>query len=248
MKKNCCSGGMDELFRVRLVTNLDCNFSCPFCYQEDKRSVKVDPQLVHSILAELSRRFDRCSIMGGESTLYPDDLIKHVEVVSKFCNSVCLITNGSLLSEELLARLIKSGLAELTISIPSLARFDEITGHKLSVVMDNLYTSKRLLKNVRVNLVHSRYNTDEIESVALELLDRGFYVVICDDMTYPLEVNFGSFVSCDDFGFSVYEVNGNEFGVSKHNGKYDKTDLIITPVGTFVSWEGYLESIAKRRN
>lgn len=61
---------------------------------------------------------ERATIMGGESLLLPN-IVDYFEVVNKYVNTICLVTNGTKLTEELTKALVENGLEEMAISISS---------------------------------------------------------------------------------------------------------------------------------
>ena len=47
----------------------------------------------------------------------------------------------------------------------------------------------------------------------------------------------------DGYGFYDYKWNGRTFGVFGNYGKYNRSDIIVTPLGNFCDWEKYCKSV-----
>jgi organic radical activating enzyme len=95
-----------------------CNMSCEGCYRE-----KGDHRPLSEVIAELEtikslRKTDGISIAGGEPLLYPQllDLVRYI--TSQGWKPI-LITNGTLLSPELIKDLKNAGLVGFTVHVDS---------------------------------------------------------------------------------------------------------------------------------
>ena len=108
-----------DIFRYRIITNLQCNNRCKFCYQTYKPEKGSDKilsldklELTMSKVYKMNGKLDRSTIMGGESLLL-ENICEYVKVAKKYSKTVCLVTNGTLLNEPLLYSLNESGLDEI---------------------------------------------------------------------------------------------------------------------------------------
>ena len=101
------------------VTDI-CNFSCPGCFRKNNVSG-------HRHLSEIKKEIDFCReklncsricISGGEPLLYPDilEVVKHIR---KLDMKPILLTNGELLTPEMLIRLKNAGLYQLYLHVDS---------------------------------------------------------------------------------------------------------------------------------
>lgn len=101
-----------------------CNLSCGYCNEFDRTSSPVP-------LEELQRRIDRLAelrttiitLSGGEPLLHPrvDEIVSHIRRRGAIAT---LITNGYLLTPQLIARLNASGLDSMQISIDNVTPND----------------------------------------------------------------------------------------------------------------------------
>src|SRR5208337_2267917 len=95
-----------------------CNMNCEGCYRE-----KGDHRPLDSVIKELEgikqvRRTDGISIAGGEPLMYPD-LLNLVRYVASQGWKPIIITNGTLLTPELIKDLKEAGLVGFTVHIDS---------------------------------------------------------------------------------------------------------------------------------
>lgn len=76
---------------------------------------------------------------------------------------------------------------------------------------------------------------------------RWFYSIVCED----LQARYGEIrlpegsvkVDDDGYGFYDYKWNGHTFGVFGNYGKYNRSDIIVTPLGNFCDWEKYCKAV-----
>ncbi|MGD0828617.1 MAG: radical SAM protein [Desulfobaccales bacterium] len=95
-----------------------CNMNCEGCYRE-----KGDHRPLDSVIQELEgikqvRRTDGISIAGGEPLMYPD-LLNLVRYVASQGWKPIIITNGTLLTPELIKELKEAGLVGFTVHVDS---------------------------------------------------------------------------------------------------------------------------------
>lgn len=232
------------IFRYRVITNLNCNMNestgyngnCYFCYQKFKSSLRLDCDKLEATLKKVGV-LKRATIMGGESLLNPD-LVKIVKLVSHYTSDgICLVTNGILLNEDIIVDLKAAGLTEVAISVSSLQQYEK--RRKTAILC------KQIISNTRINIPKCK------ESINSELLKTalsdGFYCIVCEDLQArygELQLPDGSVKIKDDgYGFYDYEWNGHQFGVFGNYGKYNRSDIIITPFGNFCDWEKYCKAV-----
>jgi hypothetical protein len=80
--------------------------------------------------------------------------------------------------------------------------------------------------------------------------DYNFNVTICEDIkgTYSLIDAFdkiGARIKEEpDYGLIFLDYNGKQIGYYTHrNSSYNETDLVVTPLGTFINWDEYCEAV-----
>ena len=234
----------DEIFRYRIITNLNCNMNestgkngnCYFCYQILKSPLRLDYTKLESTLKKVGI-LKRATIMGGESLLNPD-LPKITKLVSEYTTSgVCLVTNGILLNENIITELRNSGLTEVAISISSPQQY--LKRREMAILC------KSIIPNTRINIPKCKESLDP--SLLEEILKDNFYCIVCEDLQArygDLQLPKGSVKIKDDgYGFYDYLWEGHQFGVFGNYGKYNRSDIIITPLGNFCDWEKYCKAV-----
>ena len=234
----------EGIFRYRIITNLNCNMNestghngnCYFCYQKFKSPLYLDYNKLESTLKKVGV-LKRATVMGGESLLNKD-LVKIVSLVSKYTSDgVCLVTNGILLNKDIIAALKSAGLTEVAISVSSPKQYARRR--------DMAIMCKEIIPNTRINIPKcvESLNPTLLKSVLVD----GFYCIVCEDLQArygDLQLPEGSIKTGDDgYGFYDYEWNGHKFGVFGNYGKYNRSDIIITPLGNFCDWEKYCEAV-----
>lgn len=234
----------DGIWRYRIITNLNCNMNestgmkgnCYFCYQKFKFPLRLDYGKLEATLKKVGV-LKRATVMGGESLLNPE-LVKIVNLVRKYTSDgVCLVTNGILLNENIVRQLKDAGLTEVAISVSSPQQYER---RKEAAIL-----CKSIIPNTRINIPKCKesINPDLLRTV----LTDGFYCIVCEDLQArygDLRLPDGSVKIGDDgYGFYDYEWNNHKFGVFGNYGKYNRSDIIITPLGNFCDWEKYCKAV-----
>lgn len=245
---------------LRIITNLHCNYRCMFCYQKDK-SVKVLslPLLRQTLAVADTKRFEYCTIMGGEATLLPN-LEEYIDCGHDAVpvGDVRLTTNGFLLTRDKLELWKNRGLTGVNISVPVMKDgvYQHITGSPMTPneLLHIINECKRVFGNhqVRINIPLCRQNTmseelDKMLMLFLHIMD--VKVTLCDDLfgTHSILNSLGSFglkkIKDTGFGLVMLDYAGQELGYYCHKDNYKGTDLIVSPVGTFVGWDDYCKAV-----
>lgn len=223
------------IFRYRIITNLNCNMNestgvngnCYFCYQKFKSPLRLDCDKMEETLKKVGV-LKRATIMGGESLLNPD-LVKIVKIVSNYTSDgICLVTNGILLNEDIIVALKDAGLTEVAISVSSIEQYERRR--------DMALQCKEIIPNTRINIPKCK---ESLNPQLLEtILEDGFYSIVCEDLQAiygEIRLPKGSVkVGDDGYGFYDYKWNGHTFGVFGNYGKYNRSDIIVTPLGNFL--------------
>ena len=131
-----------------LITNYSCNNRCKWCYTTDKGFVNYDMPLefAKDVLLELSQNgVNKCTIIGGEPTLYP-----HLKEIISYGSSLGLfmklVTNGVRLSNmDLLNELRNNGLSLVAISIHGYT----LEGYRNNTQTDNLLKVEQAILNCK---------------------------------------------------------------------------------------------------
>jgi len=96
-----------------------CDLKCLGCYRENTGLHKKVQELEKELeLIKKLRKTDSIAIAGGEPLLHPD-LEKIVFLIKKKGWKPCLVTNGNVISEDILTRLKKAGLYKISFHVDS---------------------------------------------------------------------------------------------------------------------------------
>ena len=168
---------MSTPVRVDLVLNQDCNHKCLHCYnpwrdqitREEKYNIETIKHNIDVIVAELKMSNVWSAILtGGEPLLHPDVLFYCIEKLKEIDISMSINTNLTLVTQEILDRLINQYEWSNIIlaSLPSLneEKCDEITqisgSYKRIIAGIDLCVKKGI--KVGINTVITKKNIDDL--------------------------------------------------------------------------------------
>jgi len=133
-------------FSVHLDVCSSCNFTCTFCFQNDKKGMKesgvswgmMDVDVFKKCVDDLKRfpeKIKKIKIGNhGEPTLHPDlpEMIKYARD-SQVADVIEMFTNGSKLCPSLNQKLVDSGLQRINISVEGLTQesYKKIAGFNI---------------------------------------------------------------------------------------------------------------------
>lgn len=167
----------DRALYCQLIVTRRCNLACGYCNEFDKVSAPVPHEL---LVQRMDHLIDNLGVtimdfLGGEPLLHPriSDLVAHAHERGCWTN---IITNGFLLSDELVNKLNLAGLDSMAVSIDRITPTDFT--HKglvpLRRKMARLREAARF--NVEVNVVLCEETLDEFEMIVEEIKRLGFPV------------------------------------------------------------------------
>src|SRR5687767_2224516 len=152
-----------EQLRVTVLTTLQCNFACDYCFQgdhgdynkhADKMSLDDSARLADWIeqrLDELKPKRLTITFFGGEPLLNIPVIYDQAERAFAACQkrgvtlALGIITNGLLLTEELVDRLLPYGLGYVKVTLDG----DRDTHNKMRPLRGGQGTFDRIIENVR---------------------------------------------------------------------------------------------------
>lgn len=152
------------------ITSL-CNLRCAYCYNDSSpsRKVNMDLSLIHRIIDEAAQiGCNEISISGGEPLLHPD-VYNVLDYALRTGAVVTLLTNGTLLTDAVVTRLLElSPRQSLRIQV-SLDGPDDNTnsltrGPSYSKVINGirLLAANGLADNTHIRVTLTRYNCSQI--------------------------------------------------------------------------------------
>jgi len=161
---------MDELL---LESTNVCTFNCLYCTQDqvtrkkDRMPLELARRLVDEY-AESSIGSISFHLMG-EPTLNPD-LPEIIKYVAEKKISHCLVTNGSLLTQEKAERLFANGLRHMTISVQTFTPEQ----HAAFKRPRPYFTYDRLLENIR-GIILAKWAKGPLAKIEIHVMDTSLY-------------------------------------------------------------------------
>jgi uncharacterized protein len=152
-----------EQLRVTVLTTLQCNFACDYCFQGDhgdynKSAEKMSLETASQVVAWIEERLDTLrpekfvlTLFGGEPLLnlpvayYLAERCKELCVERGIQPGLSLITNGLLLTPEVVDRLVACGLYGVKITLDG----DRDTHNRMRPLRGRQGTFDRIVENVR---------------------------------------------------------------------------------------------------
>lgn len=141
---------------IILVPTLGCNFNCPYCFEKEHTCGKENFKEYFKTLRKYAEKYFKqhnviqISLFGGEPLLYIKEAISFLEWVEKDAKKnnyhyfVSIVTNGSLLTKEILNSLLKHNLYTLQITLDS----DKETHDKTRIFKNGKPSFDILVKNI----------------------------------------------------------------------------------------------------
>jgi len=153
-------------YEIRLSVTGSCNQNCIYCgpFVDGKHTrgyglVSLDQiqQIVDKLKNNINKQNIHVQITGGEPTLRKD-LVKIFSILNRGIKDIGMTTNGSMLNLKLTKNLVKNGLSDIHIHLPSLDRdicekttrvaFDE---NRIKNIIDSAMFIKKMGKRVEFN-------------------------------------------------------------------------------------------------
>ena len=148
---------------VTVLTTLQCNFACDYCFQGDhgdynKFAEKMSLETAERVAAWIEREFDRVrpeqfvlTFFGGEPLLnlpvmyYLAERLWAASSSRRIKQITSIITNGLLLTEEVVARMVPFGLKGVKITLDG----DRDTHNRMRPLRGGQGTFDRIIENMR---------------------------------------------------------------------------------------------------
>jgi uncharacterized protein len=152
----------DQL-RVTVLTTLQCNFACDYCYQGDrgdynKFAHKMSMETAQQVIAWIEQRLDELhpgkfvmTLFGGEPLLNLPVAYYLAEQTHRICSErgipqfVNMISNGLLLTPEVVDRLVPYGLNGVKITLDG----DRDTHNRMRPLRGKQGTFDKIIENIR---------------------------------------------------------------------------------------------------
>ena len=152
-----------EQMKITLLTTLQCNFACDYCFQGDhgdynKTAAKMSLETATQVAGWIEKRLDEVKPKTLVLTLFGGEPLLNLPVayyMAERCHALCeergitqqisVITNGLLLSREFVQRLNPLGLRGIKITLDG----DRHTHNRMRPLRGGQGTFDRIIENIR---------------------------------------------------------------------------------------------------
>lgn len=163
---------------IMLELNNTCNVRCKHCYIPEHQDYGLSTDIIKRIIKESNEiGVFNVSLTGGEIFLR-DDILEIIEYIRSLGMRVFLLSNGILLTEEIVKSLSEQHISEFSTTLFSLdnAVHDFITGMQGSLfkTLNNLHMLKKYGVKVKVKMPLMILNKDSLKNLEAYCLDNNF--------------------------------------------------------------------------
>lgn len=117
---------------IRLEVTSHCNLNCEYCHNSEysNRNDDMSTEELLQLITNLKERYNinKILITGGEPLVNPD-ICKIVQFITRLGIKADMVTNATLLTQELAIKLEKAGLKRIRISIDDVYKGESLRGN-----------------------------------------------------------------------------------------------------------------------
>lgn len=193
---------------VHIYLGDDCNFKCKYCYHysiqgdEPLESYEFNEEFAHSLIEKYSNTDDVLVYFGGEPLMYLDTIMKFEKILKGHNIRRSIISNGSLLTPEIVKYWNNDPLMSFTLSYDGkntnyLRGYDVLDNPKINNLVkgiDNLIVSMTCCDLANDIFGTYRYTQRKLANKSLFLVANNFQYYennkhLVDNFDYDLYVN-----------------------------------------------------------
>lgn len=241
---------------VNFETTSICNLKCPFCYPHStgdiaKRTVRVMPLgLYKRIIDQIESFATSVALHGSGEPLLHKDIFAMIAYAKDKGLSVSFSTNGLLLTETIIQKLIASQIDKMIFSIDGVT-YEQYSMHRQPVsreAFENLISMSRKLNTEKLKnktgkphtvfqYIVTKYNYDKVQEVAGFARELGFDEAVLMTLSVEKDVGDNKFIDRvssflpDDKAYMRYEKGRGGDIVLKEGGGYCR-QLVKQPMIT----------------
>ncbi len=171
---------MIAVFELTYQCNHRCLFcSCPWEYENQYKKKELSKEEWFDVIDILSNNGVTHVTLSGGEPLLRSDLEEIIRYLNKKCITINLISNGKIMSDEMLALIHKLNIS-LSISVPGLDTFKDHTGiDNIENVLEIFTKAKQLGIKTTANIAVTKKNLPELyQNIALPLLLGADYILL----------------------------------------------------------------------
>lgn len=187
--------------KVNILISNECNLKCLACFNSNRNanSEVINLEDINKIIKFFNKQ--EFIISGGEPFLH-EQILDIVKLFSN--NTTTIITNGSIIREEVLLEMKKYNV-NLQISLHSFSEKTEknMRGVSLESIKKNIEILKKYLsiKNISINYMANKYSIEELEALLSYCQTKGIERILITPIVY-----MGNAVeNWDEIGLDVNE-------------------------------------------
>lgn len=163
---------MNQIALLQVEPTTRCNFTCAFCSGRHMKQMDLKFSTYKKLLDQIEG-LECMELQGeGEPLLHPD-IFEMIRYAKEKKIQVCMISNGSLLTPEVVEKLLDSGLDCLNISVesPIPEEFYKIRGGNFTKIMDGvkLLEKRKRERNLLTPIIG--FSVTVLKSTASKLTD-----------------------------------------------------------------------------
>ena len=231
----------NKILYLTIAPTLDCNFACPYCY-ENRRKGKMSPEVQEAVcdyveeMVQDGTEVIDISWYGGEPLLCFDVVEKLSERIAEICRShgsvlkMHMVTNGYLLSKDIVRRLDELGVTRIQITLDGTAQNHDMTrplrggGGTFDRIFRNLslFDDSPIAVVIRMNVDNRNQSDYQTVRKMIEELDNpniSLYASPVEDINKDRDNTVSEFMTTDQFEeFTVHTCDeggstSNDFAV-----------------------------------
>lgn len=163
---------------IRLEVTSHCNLRCEYCHNSEysNRQDDMTTEEILQLICNIKQQFpiNKILLTGGEP-LVNKDICKIIEQISELGIKADLVSNGTLLTEEMVKKLEASGLKRIRLSIDEIG---ETTSLRSTANPNEIWNIARMISNISdievcIHTVCSPSNVEQLFDVYLKILEVG---------------------------------------------------------------------------
>lgn len=215
---------------LTIAPTLDCNFRCPYCYEDIPDALKretLNDERKSALIKFVGRKAKsikavRVDWYGGEPLLCPGTIRELSEEFISICKDnncsyrVTMVTNGYLLTPQMAEQMKEAGLYSVQVTLDGPPEIHDkrrfLTNGKgtFDTILSNLKAAVEIINSVSVRVNIDRESVNRYTDIFDVLADNGLKEKVT---IYPgrVEADVGSRLAKRCFGSSEYMENAMEF-------------------------------------
>lgn len=154
---------MTQTDEVRIETSTQCNYKCVFCPHKDnfnrKKEIMSDElfDLVMNKISQLDKQINVITLSGMGEVLLDKNIVKRINKIKKMGYKVNILTNGSLLTPQLIQDLKDAGLDSIRLSLHTTdsCEYKQITGAENNIHNNVMEMIELLVHQSTIELIIS---------------------------------------------------------------------------------------------